>query len=182
MTPTDYSPVPAIVDALLEEGLPASADRVRARLGSGSNQKIQLLINARLRELGRLPQEDQEAMPRRPALAPAYRLPEPNRERVQFHLDRLRGETDVLVAMDHLRIMMAAYHATLPRLDGAANGLYRRGRLIGEDFGALRGGGAFRQRGQEGAEMAEAMLRQFERIHRRLQVAEQAQNGGSHDG
>jgi hypothetical protein len=176
---TDYSSIPDIVDALQAEGLYPSADRVRERLGSGSNQTIQAAINV---HLGRLPRVAKETMPRPPALAPAYRLPEPDPERVQFHLAHLRGETDYHLGMDHLRTMMAAYHATLTRLDGVANWLYQRGRLLGEDLGMLAGGQSFQSAGQQGAEMAEAMLRQFERMHRRLQVAEQAPNGGSHDG
>lgn len=96
----DYTEVPAIVDALLSEGLPASVDRVRARLGRGSNQTIGTLVKIRLRELGKLPEEDgEEIETRRPLSLAADNAPVPcNPVMIAEALKTLRIETDTLRA------------------------------------------------------------------------------------
>ena len=91
MTEIPYDQIPAIMAQLFEDGLHPSADRVRKRMGDrGSNETIQRAITARLRELGRLP-EDEISLHALPA-AP-YTIPDPDPMAVARHLAHLRDET-----------------------------------------------------------------------------------------
>ena len=94
----DYTPVATIVDALLAEGLHPSADRVRARLGQGSNETIGKLIKGRLRVLSRLPEEDQEENTRQPVSAASYSATNINPVMVATALEALRMETAIIRA------------------------------------------------------------------------------------
>ncbi len=124
---TDYSPVPTIVDALLAEGLHPSAGRVRERLGSGSYEVIQRHINARLRELGRLAQadEDNDSVQTAPDAVPPANLVEPS----PFD----PWEAALLTALAQLPAVTAAVQDLQAALEQGARWLYRQ-RLAAIDW------------------------------------------------
>jgi Plasmid replication region DNA-binding N-term len=118
---TDYNKVSSIVDRLLAEGLHPSADRVRSRLGSGSNQRIQGAINARLRELDRLPEHAPEEILQPLALA-AYSAPPPEPVEVQRRLDEWRRETWLSIVEAQARAFRHQRPQTFTtQIDHAAN-------------------------------------------------------------
>jgi hypothetical protein len=120
-----YADVPGILDALQAEGAALSAGRVRERRGGiGSYQYIQEDIRTWQCANGLPPADEPQALQLSPVAD--YSPPVPDPEAVQRHLDRLRTETHIGMAADHLLTLLATLRVLPHPLQAAEQELRRR--------------------------------------------------------